>query len=200
MLARESRPSAPSSPSLRHSADRPARAAPGRRACSSGNIGALFGLAAMATTTRSKMLAARRTRSWWPLVIGSNVPGYTALRFMWQRLPARLVRRDDTRPRRRACAVASCQPGGKAGGFARAARSTYTSARGASQPRSSRSRAAAGNRSAAKGGSRKTMSNGLLRGLRQESQRYRPVRPGLLARPTPSGVPAARAPRPRPAR
>ena len=33
----------------------------------------------MATTKRSKMLAARRTRSWWPLVIGSKVPGYTAV-------------------------------------------------------------------------------------------------------------------------
>ena len=41
----------------------------------SGNIGVLLGLAAMATMTRSKMPAARRTRSWCPLVIGSNVPG-----------------------------------------------------------------------------------------------------------------------------
>src|ERR1700761_5804653 len=47
--------------------------------CSRENIGALLGLAAMATTTRSKMLAARRTRSWWPLVIGSKVPGYRAV-------------------------------------------------------------------------------------------------------------------------
>src|SRR6185312_5792626 len=42
---------------------------------SSGNMGVLLGLEAMATMTRSKMPAARRTRSWWPLVIGSKVPG-----------------------------------------------------------------------------------------------------------------------------
>src|SRR5687767_1203633 len=53
---------------------------------SSVNMGALFGLAAIATTTRSKIVAARRTRSWWPFVIGSNVPGYTALRFMLEKM------------------------------------------------------------------------------------------------------------------
>src|SRR2546423_14457155 len=36
-------------------------------------------LAAMPTTTSSTRAAARRTRSSWPRVIGSNVPGYTAL-------------------------------------------------------------------------------------------------------------------------
>jgi hypothetical protein len=42
---------------------------------SSGNIGALLGLEAIATITRSNTPAARRTRSWCPLVMGSNVPG-----------------------------------------------------------------------------------------------------------------------------
>src|SRR6478672_7503597 len=36
-------------------------------------------LSATATTTSSNVLAARRTRSWCPKVMGSNVPGYTAL-------------------------------------------------------------------------------------------------------------------------
>src|SRR5206468_3371864 len=36
-------------------------------------------LAAMPTTTSPRSAAARRTRSSWPRVIGSNVPGYTAL-------------------------------------------------------------------------------------------------------------------------
>src|SRR5256885_4112619 len=36
-------------------------------------------LAAMPTTTSPTSAAARRTRSSWPRVIGSNVPGYTAL-------------------------------------------------------------------------------------------------------------------------
>src|SRR5438477_12683945 len=36
-------------------------------------------LGAMPTTTSSTRAAARRTRSSWPRVIGSNVPGYTAL-------------------------------------------------------------------------------------------------------------------------
>src|SRR5262245_25952710 len=45
---------------------------------SSVNIGALPGFAAIATTTRSKMRSARRTRSECPLVIGSKVPGYIA--------------------------------------------------------------------------------------------------------------------------
>ncbi len=51
----------------------------------------MLGFDAIATMTRSNTPAARRTRSWCPLVIGSKVPGYTALRFMW--------RTDDTRPR-----------------------------------------------------------------------------------------------------
>ncbi len=38
-------------------------------------MGALLGLAAIATTKRSKMLAARRTKSVCPLVMGSKVPG-----------------------------------------------------------------------------------------------------------------------------
>src|SRR5262245_19760306 len=46
---------------------------------SSGKKGRLASLAAMPTTTRSKRAAARLTRSWCPRVIGSNVPGYTAL-------------------------------------------------------------------------------------------------------------------------
>src|SRR5882672_1960040 len=33
----------------------------------------------MPTTTLSNSAEARLTRSWWPRVIGSNVPGYTAL-------------------------------------------------------------------------------------------------------------------------
>src|SRR6266853_2854514 len=36
-------------------------------------------LSAMPTTISSNKAAARLTRSWWPNVIGSNVPGYTAL-------------------------------------------------------------------------------------------------------------------------
>src|SRR5438309_3504771 len=36
-------------------------------------------LAAIPTTTSPTSAAARRTRSSWPRVIGSNVPGYTAL-------------------------------------------------------------------------------------------------------------------------
>src|SRR6185503_19249743 len=36
-------------------------------------------LSAIASTTLSKSVAARRTRSSWPRVSGSNVPGYTAL-------------------------------------------------------------------------------------------------------------------------
>src|SRR5690606_13065059 len=51
------------------------------------NIGVLPGLAAMATTTSSKMPAARRTRSLWPLVMGSNVPGSIARRGMQQMIP-----------------------------------------------------------------------------------------------------------------
>src|SRR5690606_27548460 len=47
--------------------------------CSRLNAGALPGLAAIATTTLSNSRAARRTRSWCPLVMGSNVPGYKAL-------------------------------------------------------------------------------------------------------------------------
>ena len=46
--------------------------------CASGRSGALPGLAAMATTTWSKIRQARRTRSSWPFVRGSNVPGYIA--------------------------------------------------------------------------------------------------------------------------
>src|SRR5258708_8751062 len=33
----------------------------------------------MPTTISSNKVVARLTRSWWPRVIGSNVPGYTAL-------------------------------------------------------------------------------------------------------------------------
>src|SRR2546423_2051615 len=36
-------------------------------------------LAAMPTTISSNKVVARLTRSWWPRVIGSNDPGYTAL-------------------------------------------------------------------------------------------------------------------------
>src|SRR6266853_268075 len=36
-------------------------------------------LSAMPTTISSNKVVARLTRSWWPRVIGSNVPGYTAL-------------------------------------------------------------------------------------------------------------------------
>ena len=39
------------------------------------NSGVFDGFAAIATTTRWKIDAARRMRSWWPLVIGSKVPG-----------------------------------------------------------------------------------------------------------------------------
>src|SRR5690606_17124519 len=45
---------------------------------SSEKSGALRGLAAIATTTGSKRRAERRSRSSWPLVIGSKVPGYIA--------------------------------------------------------------------------------------------------------------------------
>ena len=41
--------------------------------------GAFFSLVATATTTRSNSLAARSTRSTWPLVMGSKVPGYTTV-------------------------------------------------------------------------------------------------------------------------
>src|SRR4051794_20451326 len=44
--------------------------------------GRLERLSATARMTSSNILAARRTRSWWPSVIGSNVPGYTALSVM----------------------------------------------------------------------------------------------------------------------
>src|SRR5882672_1974049 len=46
---------------------------------SSGKKGRFASLAAMPTTTLSYKTEARRTRSWCPSVIGSNVPGYTAL-------------------------------------------------------------------------------------------------------------------------
>ena len=51
---------------------------------------------AMATTTRSKRPQARRTRSAWPLVIGSKVPGYRACRWVLKVSSAA----DDTRPHR----------------------------------------------------------------------------------------------------
>src|SRR3972149_3916304 len=44
--------------------------------------GCLPRLSATATISSSNMPAARRTRSWWPSVIGSKVPGYTALMFI----------------------------------------------------------------------------------------------------------------------
>src|SRR5258705_13757597 len=46
---------------------------------SSGKNGRFASLTAMPTTTLSYKTEARRTRSWCPSVIGSNVPGYTAL-------------------------------------------------------------------------------------------------------------------------
>src|SRR5690606_35198346 len=52
---------------------------------SSVKSGAFRGLAAIATTTGSNSLTARRSRSSWPLVIGSKVPGYIAPTFMMSR-------------------------------------------------------------------------------------------------------------------
>src|SRR5882724_1331648 len=46
---------------------------------SSGKKGRFASLTAIPTTTLSYNAEARRTRSWCPSVIGSNVPGYTAL-------------------------------------------------------------------------------------------------------------------------
>src|SRR6267378_8643886 len=46
---------------------------------SSGKKGRFASLTAIPTTTLSYKTEARRTRSWCPSVIGSNVPGYTAL-------------------------------------------------------------------------------------------------------------------------
>src|SRR5215467_13660735 len=46
---------------------------------SSWKKGRLASLTAIPTTTWSNSAAARLTRSWWPRVMGSNVPGYTAL-------------------------------------------------------------------------------------------------------------------------
>src|SRR5215471_10970848 len=46
---------------------------------SSWKKGRFASLTAIPTTTLSNSAEARLTRSWWPRVIGSNVPGYTAL-------------------------------------------------------------------------------------------------------------------------
>src|SRR3974390_415506 len=46
---------------------------------SSWKNGRFASLTAIPTTTLSNSAEARRTRSWWPRVTGSNVPGYTAL-------------------------------------------------------------------------------------------------------------------------
>ena len=56
----------------------PAQISPARHG-SRGQKEALFSLVATATTTRSNSLAARSTRSTWPLVMGSKVPGYTTV-------------------------------------------------------------------------------------------------------------------------
>ena len=65
-------PEKPATSTLRCSA-RTSRAIAMRSAAA--NIGRLLSLSAMPMTTRSNSFAARRTRSSWPRVKGSNVPG-----------------------------------------------------------------------------------------------------------------------------
>src|SRR5262245_20495856 len=77
-------------------------------------MGVLLGLAAIATTTRSKIPAASRPRAWCPLVMGSNGPGYTALRLIAFPLVQSAPpddEPDDNRPRPRArCDAGSMRP------------------------------------------------------------------------------------------
>ena len=51
-----------------------------REAVAAGSSGVFCSFTRIATTTRSKIRAAREIRSTWPLVSGSNDPGHTAIR------------------------------------------------------------------------------------------------------------------------
>ena len=148
---------------------------------SSGNSGALPGFAAIATTTLSKMRLARRTRSLWPFVNGSKVPGYIA------RLPMRApsfvacfdvmaaprAAPDDSRRRPARLLRRSVQPGGSAAHRARR-RPPGRSRRPAraSRPAPSAAQACASQRSSY-GGSTNTTSNGSRRGCARKPKASR---------------------------